>query len=415
MKTICILGMGYIGLPTACMMANNGYEVLGIDINDGIVNNLSSGKLHIEEPDLEEVFLKAFKEGKLKVSKKVEKSDVYIIAVPTPVKEDDKADLSYVIGAAEMIKDFVSKDNLVILESTSPPGTTRNVVGSIIEKNTKLAAGTDFHLAFCPERVLPGKIIYELVNNDRVVGGFNEKSAELAKEVYRSFVKGSIYTTTLETSEFVKLAENTYRDVNIAFANELADICEEYKISIWDVVKFANMHPRVNILNPGPGVGGHCIAIDPWFIIENIRKKDTLIEKCRRINNSRPFVISNKIAEILNNIKNPKIAIFGIAYKENVGDTRESPALVIIDELSKKGFEVFIYDPCVTNYKGKLNSLDDSLNDADLLLLFAAHDTFKGISLDLIAQKMRNKNIFDTRNFYNQDEVEKAGIKYYRI
>jgi len=415
MKKVCILGMGYIGLPTACMMANNGYDVFGVDVNDGIVNKLSSGKLHIEEPDLEEIFLKAFKEGKLKISKKVEKSDVYIIAVPTPVGEDDKADLSYVKDAAEMIKDYVLKDNLVILESTSPPGTTRNIVGDIIEKNTKMIAGKDYHLAFCPERVLPGKIIYELVNNDRVVGGFDDISAQLAKEVYGSFVKGNIYTTTLETSEFVKLAENTYRDVNIAFANELADICEEYKINIWDVIKFANMHPRVNILNPGPGVGGHCIAIDPWFIIENISKKETLIEKCRRINNSRPFTISNKITEILKDVKNPKVAILGITYKENVGDTRESPALVIIDELSKKGMEVFIYDPLATNYKGKLNNLDESLSEADLLLLFAAHDDFRKISLDFISEKMRNKNIFDTRNFYQKSEVEKTGIKYFRI
>lgn len=415
MKTICILGMGYIGLPTACMMANNGYEVVGIDVNDGIVSSLSSGKLHIEEPELEKIFLKAFKEGKLKVSRHVKKSDVYIIAVPTPLGKDNKADLSYVIGAAEMIKDFVSKESLVILESTSPPGTTRNIVGNIIEKNTKLVAGTDFNLAFCPERVLPGKIIYELVNNDRVIGGINEKSAELAKDVYKSFVKGNIYTTTLETSEFVKLAENTYRDINIAFANELADICGEYDINIWDVVKFANMHPRVNILNPGPGVGGHCIAIDPWFIIENIKKKDTLIEKCRDINNSRPLIISNKAAMIVKGIKDPKIAVFGISYKENVGDTRESPALAIINELLKKGFEVSVYDPVVTNYNGKLSSLEDSLNGADLLLLFAAHDVFKKISLDFIAQKMRNNNIFDTRNFYDRDEVEKAKIRYYRI
>ncbi|MDD5658868.1 MAG: nucleotide sugar dehydrogenase [Actinomycetota bacterium] len=415
MKTICILGMGYIGLPTACMMANNGYEVVGIDVNDGIVSSLSSGKLHIEEPELEKVFLKAFKEGKLKVSRHVKKSDVYIIAVPTPLGKDNKADLSYVISAAEMIKDFVSKENLVILESTSPPGTTRNIVGSIIEKNTKLVAGTDFNLAFCPERVLPGKIIYELVNNNRVIGGINEKSAELAKDVYKSFVKGNIYTTTLETSEFVKLAENTYRDINIAFANELADICGEYDINIWDVVKFANMHPRVNILNPGPGVGGHCIAIDPWFIIENIKKKDTLIEKCRGINNSRPFIISDKAAMIVNGIKDPKIAVFGISYKENVGDTRESPALAIINELLKKGFEVSVHDPIVTNYNGKLSSLEDSLNGADLLLLFAAHDVFKKTSLDFIAQKMRNKNIFDTRNFYDRNEVEKAKIRYYRI
>jgi len=415
MKKICILGMGYIGLPTACMMANNGFSVLGIDVNDEIINKLNSGHLHIEEPDLEEVFKKAFYEKKLSVSKQVEKCDVYIIAVPTPVKKNNKAELKYVVEAAEMIRDFVSEGSLVILESTSPPGTTRNIVGDIITKKTGLIAGKDYFLAFCPERVLPGKIIYELINNDRVIGGIDEKSANLAKEVYGSFVKGNMHLTTLETSEFVKLAENTYRDINIAFANEIADICEDYKINVWDVIKFANMHPRVNILNPGPGVGGHCIAIDPWFILENINRKDTLIEKCRNINNARPYIISKKILNILNESKNPKVTIFGITYKENVGDTRESPALEIMEVLTKNGVNVNVYDPVVTNFKGKLQNLEDSLKDSDLLLLFVGHEQYKSVSLNYIAGLMRNKNIFDTRNFYSQAEVEKTGLKYFRI
>jgi len=415
MKNICIMGMGYIGLPTACMMANNGFNVLGIDVNDEIIEKLSSGQLHIEEPELEEIFKKAFNEKKLRVSKNIEKCDVYIIAVPTPVKKDNKAELRYVIEATEMIRDFVSKGSLVILESTSPPGTTRDIVGDLITKKTGLTAGTDYFLAFCPERVLPGKIIYELVNNDRVIGGINEKSANLAKEVYGSFVKGNMYLTTLETSEFVKLAENTYRDINIAFANELADICEDYRINIWEVIKFANMHPRVNILNPGPGVGGHCIAIDPWFILENIDRKDTLIEKSRNINNSRPYLISKKIFNIISGIKNPKVTIFGITYKENVGDIRESPALEIIEELSKKGVDVNVYDPVVANFKGKLKNLEDSLKDSDMLLLFVGHKQYKNINLNYIAGLMRNKNIFDTRNFYDQAELEKSGLNYFRI
>jgi UDP-N-acetyl-D-mannosaminuronic acid dehydrogenase len=415
MEKICIMGMGYIGLPTACMMANNGFNVLGIDVNDEIINKLSLGQLHIEEPDLEEIFKKAFNEKKLRVSKQVEKSDVYIIAVPTPVKKNNKAELSYVIGAADMIKEYVSYGNLVILESTSPPGTTRNIVGDIITKKSGLVAGKDYFLAFCPERVLPGKIIYELVNNDRVIGGINEESANLAKKVYESFVKGKIYLTTLETSEFVKLAENTYRDINIAFANEIADICEGYQINVWDVIRFANMHPRVNILNPGPGVGGHCIAIDPWFILENTNRKDTLIEKCRNINNLRPFAISEKIIKILSKLSNPKVTIFGITYKEDVGDTRESPALEIIKQLTNKSINVSIYDPIVTNYKGNLQNLKDSLKDSDLLLLFVGHRQFKDIDLNYIYGLMRNKNIFDTRNFYNQKEVEEKGFKYFKI
>ncbi|MHB8276125.1 MAG: nucleotide sugar dehydrogenase [Candidatus Humimicrobiaceae bacterium] len=415
MEKICVMGMGYIGLPTACMLANNGYNVLGVDVDNDIINKLSSGQLHIEEPELEETFQKALNANRLKVSGILEKSDIYIIAVPTPINKNDKADLSYVISASEMIKDYIMKGNMVILESTSPPGTTRKIVGEIISEGSGLEAGKDFYLAFCPERVLPGKIIYELVNNKRVIGGINERSSELAKKIYGSFVKADIYLTTLETSEFVKLAENTFRDVNIALANEFAEICCYYNINVWDMIKFANMHPRVNILNPGPGVGGHCIAIDPWFILENVDKKDTLIEKSRRINNLRPFNISEKIFNIIKDIVRPKVTVFGITYKENVGDTRESPALVIIDELNKKGINVSIYDPVVTNYKGKTSNFEEALKDSDMLLLFVGHDQFKKISLDKIASLMRNKNVFDTRNFYSSKLLINSGFKYFGI
>jgi len=415
MKKISVLGLGYIGLPTACMLANCGFEVLGVDIDEEIINKLNSGKLHIEERDLEEIFLKVLADNKLRVSNKVEKSDVYIIAVPTPLNKSNKADLSYVVSASEMIKDFVTKENLIILESTSPPGTTRNIVGDIISKKNDLIAGEGYYLAYCPERVLPGKIIYEIVNNDRVIGGINKKSAEFAREIYSGFVKGNIYLTTLETSEFVKIAENTYRDVNIAFANELSEICNDYNINIWDVIKYANMHPRVNILNPGPGVGGHCISIDPWFILENIKKKNTLIEKCRNINNSRPHVIAERILNIIDGIRNPKVTIFGVAYKENVGDTRESPVLAIIEELSRKSVNIAVFDPVVTNYKSKLSNLSTSLEGSDMLVLFVGHDEFKKINLGEIAKLMRNRNIFDTRNFYDSDMVKKAGFNYFRI
>jgi len=415
MKKISVLGLGYIGLPTACMLANCGFEVLGVDIDEEIINKLNSGKLHIEERDLEEIFLKVLADNKLRVSNKVEKSDVYIIAVPTPLNKSNKADLSYVVSASEMIKDFVTKENLIILESTSPPGTTRNIVGDIISKKNDLIAGEGYYLAYCPERVLPGKIIYEIVNNDRVIGGINKKSAEFAREIYSGFVKGNIYLTTLETSEFVKIAENTYRDVNIAFANELSEICNDYNINIWDVIKYANMHPRVNILNPGPGVGGHCISIDPWFILENIKKKNTLIEKCRNINNSIPHVIAKRILNIIDGIRNPKVTIFGVAYKENVGDTRESPAVVINNELMKRGIRVSIYDPLVINTKYNLSGLEDSVDGSDLILLFSGHSVFKEIDLVSVSDLMRNRNIFDTRNFFNKETVEKLGFNYYNI
>jgi len=415
MEKVCILGMGYIGMPTACMLANNGYEVIGVEIDSKIINKLNSGKLHIDEPDLKEIFLKAYKDKKIKVMAELEKSDVYIIAVQTPLNNQRKADLSYVISATNMIKDYISNGCLVILESTSPPGTTRNIVGDIIYRSTGLKAGRDYYLAFCPERVLPGKIVYEMVNDDRIIGGINEESAKKAEMLYRSFVKGKIITTTLEVAEFVKLAENTFRDVNIAFSNELAIICEKYGINVWEVIRFANLHPRVNILNPGPGVGGHCIPIDPWFILENIDARDTLIEKSRYINDKVPFIISDKIANILVGYKKPKVTIFGVSYKENIGDTRESPAIVIYNELTKKGINVSVYDPLVSQFKYLLSSLEDSLKDSDLLLLFVGHEKFKEIDLGKISSLMRNKNIFDTRNFFDQKNVGKYGFKYYFI
>jgi UDP-N-acetyl-D-mannosaminuronic acid dehydrogenase len=415
MRKVCVLGMGYIGMPTACMLANNGYEVLGVEINSEIINKLSSGQIHIEEPDLEKIFLKAFKNKSIRVSIKVEKSDVYIIAVPTPLNKKNKADLSFVISAANMIKDSVSKGCMVILESTSPPGTTRNIVGDIIYKESNLKAGEDYFLSFCPERVLPGKIVYELVNNDRVIGGINEDSAKKAEELYRSFVKGEIYLTGLEEAEFVKLAENTYRDINIAFSNELSVICEKYGINVWEVIKFANMHPRVKILNPGPGVGGHCIPIDPWFILENINMKDSLIEKARNINNAMPLKIAEKVVDILKEYKNPKVTFFGVSYKENVGDIRESPAVVIYNELTKKGIDVSAFDPIADNFKYPLSNLEDSLKDSDMLLLFVGHDEFKKVSLGRIKSLMRNKNIFDTRNFFDKKEVSESGCNYYSI
>ncbi len=416
MKNICVIGLGYIGLPTASLLANNGYNVLGIDVNEEIVANLNSGKVHIEEPELEEIFLNVFNSGKLKVSRNLKRSDVFIIAVQTPlINEDKTADLSYVINASNMIGDYIYKGNLVILESTSPPGTTRNIVGDTIFKNTGLRAGKDYYLSFCPERVLSGNIVYEIVNNDRIIGGINRKSAEKAKKIYSSFVKGNMYLTDLGISEFVKLAENTYRDVNIAFSNELSLICRDYGINVWDVIKFANMHPRVKILNPGPGVGGHCIPIDPWFILEKIDRKDTLIEKGRNINDSIPLIISERIVDIVRGYKDPKITFFGISYKENVGDTRESPALIICNKLTEKGINVSIYDPLVKGFKYKLSSLEDSLKNSDLLLLFTGHKNFKGLNLNYISSLMRNKNIFDTRNFFNEKLVKRYGFKYHTI
>ena len=247
------------------------------------------------------------------------------------------------------------------------------------------------------------------------MGGIDKKSAVITEDIYKTFVKGKIFLTDLETSEFVKLTENTFRDINIAFANELSLICRDYGIDVREVIKYANMHPRVNILNPGPGVGGHCIAVDPWFILENTSRKNTLIEKSRNINNNMPFIISERIAEIVNNYSEPKVTILGFSYKENVGDLRESPAIVINKELMEKGIKVSIYDPLVINTKYNLSSLEDSVNGSDLILLFAGHDIFNEIDLVLLSDLMRNRNIFYTRNFFDKTTVEKLGFNYYTI
>jgi len=415
MKKICVIGLGYIGLPTASILANNGYDVLGIDINDKVIEKLKNGILHIEEPDLKGIFINAINSGKLRVSKKIEKADVFIISVPTPLTAENKAELSYVESACIEISKYIEKGNLIILESTSPPNTTENLVGGIIFKNSNLKAGKDYFLSFCPERVLPGKIIYELINNSRIIGGINKESAIKAREIYSSFVKADIYITDLKTAEIVKLAENTYRDVNLAFSNELSLICNYYHINVWDVIKFANMHPRVNILNPGPGVGGHCIPIDPWFIIQNLKIKNTLIEKCRNINNEMPLIISRKIIELIKEKINSKVTLFGASYKEDIGDTRGSPTLVIAEELRSKSINVSMYDPLVKNFKLKLTNLEDSLIDSDLLVLMVGHGIFRNLDMKYIAGLMRTRNIFDTRNFFNKNEIVSYGFKYFSI
>lgn len=414
MKTVCVLGLGYIGLPTACMLANNGYRVSGIDVNDEVIDKLNSGNPHIDEPELEGIFKKAFKEGTLKVSKNVQAADIFIISVPTPLKAG-RAEMSYVEEASSMIKGVISAGNLVILESTSPPGTTENTVGRIITGGTGLKAGEDYYLAFCPERVLPGKLIYELVYNDRVIGGIDRRSAEKAGEVYRSFSSGKFYMTDLKTAEFVKLAENTYRDVNIAFSNELSAICRDYGIDVWEIVKTANKHPRVNILNPGPGVGGHCIPIDPWFILEGTDRKDTLIEKARHINDSIPYRVADMAADITGKIRQPRIAILGASYKENVDDTRESPTAALAGILMERGLEVSIHDPVARSFKYGLSSLEDTLRASDMIILMVGHDDFRDLDLENAAALMRNRYLLDTRNFFEPGRVREAGFVHISI
>lgn len=413
-RNICVIGMGYIGLPTACILAESGFKVVGVDINKEIVSNLNSGKINIKEPELKEYFLRAFKKKNLIISENIKRSDVYIISVPTPLDKNNKANLDYVIGAVKEISKYLKKGDLVILESTSPPDTTENVVGKILDE-TNLQKGKDYFLAFCPERVLLGRVLYELINNDRVIGGINRESAKLAREIYSGFVKGRIYITDLKTAEMVKLVENAFRDVNIAFSNELSMICSDYGINVWEVIKYANMHPRVNILKPGPGVGGHCIPIDPWFILQNANIRDTLIEKSRKINNNIPFVVSNKVMKIVEGIKEPKVTLFGASYKGNVEDTRESPSQIIYEVLINKGVEVFVFDPIAKGFKYELSGLEDSVRDSDLIVLLVDHESYNELSIKKISNLMRKRNILDTKNFFNEKELKRYNFSCFKL
>jgi len=395
-KKICVVGLGYIGLPTASMLANHGYKVVGVDIDENKVNAIKNGTLQIEEPGLETLVRGAINSGNLIVKTTPEEADIFIICVPTPAIEDNgtkKCDLSYVWSAAKNIKPYLKKGNLVIIESTIPPNTTNQLHEFF---------GEGIYVAHCPERVLPGKILMELVENDRIIGGVDEKSAELAKEIYQSFVDGNIYLTDATTAEMVKLMENTFRDVNIALANEFAKVCEEIGVNVWEAIELANKHPRVNILKPGPGVGGHCISIDPWFIVEK-SKNAKLIKAARELNDKMPEYVYNLILREVERIENPKIAILGVTYKGNVDDTRESPAKKIVSLLSKK-FVVKCYDPHAKVFDYELCSLETCVENADCMVVLADHNEFRNFDEDdikYIYSKMRTKKIIDTKNILN--------------
>lgn len=410
---ICVLGLGYIGLPTAAMFATNGFQVQGVDIDQDVVHTLNNGDLPIQEPGLKTVVQAAYKSGNLCVDCQVEPADVFIIAVPTPITEEKKANLDYVTSAARSIQPNLERNNLVILESTSPPRTTVDVIKPILE-DSDLTAGEDFFLAYSPERVLPGKILKELVDNSRVIGGINQTSAELGKELYSSFVEGEIVMTDATTAEMVKLMENTYRDINIAIANEFSRLGEYFGINIWEAIEIANRHPRVDILNPGPGVGGHCISVDPWFLVENVPDLTPLIQQAREVNDSQPEYIVNKLAEELGGLKGKKIATLGITYKADVDDIRESPALDVINNLVNKGAEVKIYDPYVQHVDGVGEKLHDNLkgtlSGAECILLLVDHEQFKDIDVQRIASFVEERIVFDTRHVLQRDKWEAEGF-----
>lgn len=392
---ITILGMGYIGLPTAIAFARAGFIVNGFDVNVEVINSLKKGHIHIVEPDLQEAFLEVFNEKKLIPVDELTKSDVFIIAVPTPFKKDHQekiADLSYVESAAKMVSKVLEKGNLVILESTVPPMTTK-MMTDILEKESKISR-ENFMTAHCPERVLPGRILFELENNDRIIGVEKKEAGEYTKEIYKTMVKkGTCYVTDDITAEMCKLVENTFRDINIAFANELSVICDKLNIDVFKLIELANKHPRVNILTPGSGVGGHCLAVDPWFIVEKFPKEANVIREARLINDYKPRFIANKVDNILKGNKSLKIGILGLAYKPDIDDLRESPAMEIAEILRDKGYNVIACEPNV--HKKEVNNfelytLSEIIDKSDYLVLTQGHKEFKEN-----INKLKEKNVYD--------------------
>jgi UDP-N-acetyl-D-mannosaminuronic acid dehydrogenase len=408
MEKICVIGLGYIGLPTASMFATNGYKVTGVDVNETIVSTINNGDIHIEEPGLKTVVQAAINSGNLRASLEPEEADAFIITVPTPLKDNKEPDLSCVENATRALTPFIQKGNLIILESTSPPGTTSGLIAGILEEKG-FNVQKDLFLAYCPERVLPGRILRELIENDRIIGGINRISAEKAAVLYRSFVAGEIYLTDAMTAEMVKLTENTFRDVNIALVNEIGLICSKIGVNVWEVIELANRHPRVQLHKPGPGVGGHCISVDPWFIIFESPEDAGLIKLARETNDGMPVYVTKNVKKLLKGISNPKVAVLGAAYKGNVDDVRESPARKIID-LLRGELTVSIYDPYVKYFEYELSGFEETLTDADLILVLVDHDEFRYIDPMGAGKLMRTKKIFDTRNCINMDKWRKAGF-----
>lgn len=413
MIKVCIIGLGYIGLPTASLIANQGMDVYGVDCVSQVVETINAGKIHIVEPGLGEFVRKAVQSGKLRAGVQPVEADVFLIAVPTPFREAHRPDLSYVRAAAKEIAPYVKAGNLVILESTSPVGTTESVMRWVLEERPDLASDA-VYFAHCPERVLPGRILQELVSNDRIVGGVDAVSTEKAMAFYRNFVEGELLSTNSRTAELAKLTENSFRDVNIAFANELSMICEKLNVDVWELIRLANRHPRVNILQPGPGVGGHCIAVDPWFIVDSAPKDARLIRVAREVNDNKPAHVIEKLMQAVKGLEKPTVACLGLAFKPDIDDLRESPALRIVEELAARDFcKLLVVEPNIAALPQSLQehanvfltALPEAVRLAEVVLLLVDHREFKQMDRSLLT----NKFVIDTRGIFDEAGFDQKG------
>lgn len=385
MTKVVTIGLGYIGLPTSALIAKNGINVHGVDLNQEVVNTINAGKIHIVEPSLEEVVANVVQQGFLKASTSIETGEVYLIVVPTPFKSKNEPDISFVKAATQAVIPFLKKGDLFIIESTSPIGTTEKMMEIIFSERPELL--NEIYIAYCPERVLPGNIMYELVHNDRVIGGVNEISTQKAIAFYKQFVSGKLHGTNARTAEMCKLTENSSRDVQIAFANELSLICDKANVNVWELINLANKHPRVTILQPGCGVGGHCIAVDPYFIVADYPMESQLIGKAREINNYKSFWCAEKVKTTklefqLKHGRKPSVAIMGLAFKPNIDDLRESPAKYIAQKVLQdaQNEEFFIVEPNITSHQVfKLTDYKEAADKADIIVFLVNHKEFQNL------------------------------------
>ncbi|QTH63112.1 UDP-N-acetyl-D-mannosamine dehydrogenase [Psychrosphaera ytuae] len=410
-NTVSVIGLGYIGLPTAAVIASRGIKVVGVEINQHAVDTINAGNIHIVEPDLDIVVKSVVSTGNLRATTQVEPADAFMIAVPTPFKHgsDDShsPDLSYIESAAKAIAPVIEKGNLIILESTSPVGATEKLAGWLKEARPDLTFPqdvgdqADIKVAHCPERVLPGYVLQELVSNDRVIGGISSACSAKAVELYKTFVRGECIVTNARTAEMAKLTENSFRDVNIAFANELSTICDQLHINVWELIRLANRHPRVNILNPGPGVGGHCIAVDPWFIVDSCPEQAKLIKQARLVNDGKPYYVIDQIKQAADEFKKPVIACLGLAFKADIDDLRESPAVQIVEQLANDHVgELLAVEPNIKELPSSLSqknielvSLKQALEKANVIVVLVDHKEFKSADKSEFARKV----VIDTR------------------
>lgn len=413
-KKVAFIGLGYIGLPTAVVMANSGLNVIGIDVNAENIERINRGEVTIVEPSLQEGLKKAVDSGRLRATTQYERADAFIVAVPTPFTSNHDIDMKFIYAVAESIAPVLEGGELIVLESTSPPGTTRRMAERVLELRPDLIAdGSDnpdgkpvLYFAHCPERILPGNAMKELVTNDRIIGGETEQATRLATEIYRVFCQGELLATNAKTAEMAKLTENSFRDVNIAFANELSLICDKQGIDVWELIELANHHPRVNILQPGPGVGGHCIAVDPWFIVSADPENSKLIRTAREVNDGKPEWVVDKVADAIERTGASKVAALGLAFKANIDDLRESPSLGITEEMAERfpNITVLAVEPNVSELPASLAAFnnvalaeyEEAIASAEVIVLLVDHTEFKTVT----AAALKGKEVIDTKGLW---------------